>query len=780
MATADSTLALAMRHFQEGRFAAAERLCREVLQSQARHPEGLYLLGLLASQAGRHEAARTCFEQVLALIPSHALAHFHRGLACQALGQSTEAIAAYREAARWRPDLAEAHRRLGLALREQGRLDEAESSIRQALAHDASSPELHNELGILLAQRGEMEQAVGSFRNALERRPGYSAALANLGLALARQGRLPEAITCYQRALCLQPDSAEAHVNLGNAYREQGKLEAAAAAYQRALEIQPTLTEAHLALGQTLARQGRLAEAAQRYRQGLHVRPEGTALRTALGNVLQKQDRLEEAADVLQRALAGDPSSAEAHNAFGIVEARRARPEQALACFERALQLQPELADAHTNRALVLLLMGDYARGWAEYEWRWRSGYAAPRSFPQPLWDGSPLEGRTILVHTEMGIGDTLMFVRYARVLQQRGGRVVLECPPNLVRLLSRCAGVEQVVARGQALPAFDIHAPLMSLPYLCRTTLATIPAEVPYVTAEPDLVAQWGLELQAEPGLRIGIVWQGGLASPTSRIRAVPLAAFAPLAWVPGVRLFSLQKGYGSEQLQEVAGRFPIIDLGHRLDEDTRAFVDTAAVLSNLDLVISSDTSMVHLAGALGRPVWVAMVHPSEWHWLRDRTDSPWYPTLRLFRQEKSGEWGPVFRRMAAELRQKVSEAGWSPLHVPVPTAPGELVDRVVSLQLRKDHGTGRAAEMELAALSAEYAEVQARGGVAGLAAELRAVHESLGDIEEGMRDCERKQDFGSRFIDLARSLRRCSEEREALKQKITAMCQECRRTEP
>ncbi len=300
---------------------------------------------------------------------------------------------------------------------------------------------------------------------------------------------------------------------------------------------------------------------------------------------------------------------------------------------------------------MIWLMQGDLERGWVEYEWRWRGDSYPARPFRQPAWDGSPLQGRTILLHAEMGLGDTLHFIRYAPLVQRRGGRVLVECQPPLLRLLGRCPGIDGLFPRGAALPAFDVHAGLMSLPRLFGTTLANVPAEVPYLFAEPDRVQQWGRELGQEPGFRIGIVWEGSRSNPYRRFRDFPPTCFEPLARLEGVRLLSLQKGAGEEALREIAGRFSVTDLGPRLDRDTGAFVDTAAVLMNLDLVIACDSAMGHLAGALGVPVWLALGHPPEWRWLLQGESTPWYPTMRLFRQDASRDWAPVFQRMAAEV---------------------------------------------------------------------------------------------------------------------------------
>jgi hypothetical protein len=297
------------------------------------------------------------------------------------------------------------------------------------------------------------------------------------------------------------------------------------------------------------------------------------------------------------------------------------------------------------------LLTGDFERGWAEYQWRWKAEQCQWRDFSQPLWDGRPLEGRTILLHAEQGLGDTIQFVRYAALVKQRGGGVVVECPTPLLSLLASCERIDRLMGRGDELPAFDLQAPLLSLPGIFHTSLDTIPADGPYLFADPGLVGRWRQELGGIAGFKIGIAWQGNPKNPDDRNRSIPLSDFEPLAGCSAVRLLSLQKEAGTEQLQKVAGRFPVIDLGSRLDEAAGAFMDTAAVMMNLDLVVTSDTAIAHLAGALGVPVWVAISFVPDWRWLLDRSDSPWYPTMRLFRQTRLGDWAGVFEEIKAAL---------------------------------------------------------------------------------------------------------------------------------
>jgi hypothetical protein len=381
----------------------------------------------------------------------------------------------------------------------------------------------------------------------------------------------------------------------------------------------------------------------------VRLKPELPEPHCNMGWLLVNQGRLEDAIASCQTAVRLKPDYAEAYHNLGTALMIHGDSEQSLASYARAVQLEPGYAEAHVCRALVWLLTEDFDQGWPEYEWRWKLGDTAPQSYPQPLWDGSPLEGRSILLHAEQGLGDTLQCVRYAPLIKQRGGKVLLGCQPALVRLLARCPGVDRVLVPGKPLPDFDVHAPMLGLPGVFHTTLENIPGSVPYLFPSAELVEHWRRELASDGQFKIGIAWRGNPKHPTDNFRSIPFERFAPLARLPGVQLYSLQKGAGREQLDPSVGLRPIVDLADRLGD----FDDTAAVVSNLDLVISCDSAVVHLAGGLGVNVWVAVPFSPDWRWLLDREDSPWYRSVRLFRQRKLGDWHEVFTRIEHCLRE-------------------------------------------------------------------------------------------------------------------------------
>jgi hypothetical protein len=466
------------------------------------------------------------------------------------------------------------------------------------------------------------------------------------------------------------------------------------------------------------------------------------------------------------------PDYAEACGNLATALLVQGKPDEAVAVHETILERNPGSAGAHLWRALARLLMGDWEQGWRDYEWRWGCEEFGGLPYQQPLWDGGPLAGRTILLHAEQGLGDTLLFVRYAKLVKQRGGKVVLACPKALLRLLADCPGVDQLVGQGAPLPPFDCHAPLLSLPGLFRTTPANVPADVPYLFASPSLVEHWRHELAAHSGFKIGIAWQGNPLFKGDRLRSFPLAHFEPLARIPGAKLFSLQKGLGSEQMQQVG--FPVVDLASRLDEASGPFLDTAAVMKNLDLVIAADTSIAHLAGALGAPVWLPLPFAPHWVWMLHREDSPWYPTMRLFRQRHWGDWPDAFERMAGELRRRVAARPVGPILVEI--APGELLDKITILQIKSERISDtdklRNVRRELAVLEAARQRATAASAeLEQLTGELKAVNELLWQVEDDIRLCEHEQDFGPRFVELARSVYRHNDRRAALKRRINEL---------
>jgi FkbM family methyltransferase len=557
-----------------------------------------------------------------------------------------------------------AYNRQAINLAMQGRLEEAVANFEQALWLYPDYAEGHNNLGNVYYFQRRYESAVICYGRALRLNPDFAASHNNLGTALSCLGRHDEAAAHCRQALSLQPDYAEAHNNLGIALKGQGRLDEAIIHCQQAVQLRPDYAEAHNNLGLVYAEREDLDAAVRCYHQALGLKPDYVEAHYNLGLVLAKADKPEEAVACYGQALWLKPDHAEANYALGVALGMQRKPEEALRSYEHALFYKPEYADAHFAYGVTQLLMGNFEQGWPGYEWRSLCQRHIPRwSFPQPPWDGSPLGGRPILLYVEQGLGDTLQFVRYAPLVQQRGGRVTLWCPREVLPLLARCRGIDHLVTEITDWPG--THASLLSLPGIQHTTLATIPAEVPYLFADPQVVERWRRELDSLAGdptfsgdesegkgsLKIGIAWQGSPKHPHDRKRSIPLHAFAPLARVPGVQLFGLQVGPGAEQVRDAA--FAVTDLGSRFDP--ASIMDAAAAAMSLDLIISVDSAIAHLAGALGVEAWVLIPYVPDWRWLLDREDSPWYPSLRLLRQKQPGDWDEVFSRMGSALMQRL-----------------------------------------------------------------------------------------------------------------------------
>lgn len=668
----------------------------------------------------------------------------------------------------------------------------AESLYQEILASEPNHADALHFLGLLVQQRGCEAEALELLTRSIEVRPDSAEYWANFAAALGRMKRYEQALAAAEESVRLAPDYAEGHTNRATALQSLGRREAAAAAFRRAIELKPDHAQAHCNLGSLLGSSGNLDEALHHAREAVRLAPRHAEGWFNMGAALRRaacEGRLPDAGEAVsafRRAVELRPGWPEAHSELGKALSDCGRSEEAIPCFEKAIELRPDHADAHWNLSLALLHAGEWDRGWLEYEWRRHLPQDAShsyrqREFPQPAWGGQPITGRTILVTAEQGLGDTIQFARYVPLLHvQRGAKVVLECQPPLRQLLEGLDGVAagrvKVIARGEPLPPFECHARLMSLPGAFGTNLQSVPADVPYLHADPRRVEIWKRRLQATgPGFRIGIAWQGSKVYGGDAVRSPPLSTFAPLADCPGVRLVSLQKDFGSEQLDAV--RFPVERFADpALDEEAGgAFLDTAAVMASLDLVVTSDTSIAHLAGALGVAAWVALPFAADWRWLgREREDTPWYPTVRLFRQAEPGDWMGVFGRMAAELRARVG-APAPPLAAPasVPLSPGELLDKIGILQIKSERITDPQklanvrAELE-ALLAAREAGVPRSAEVEQLADELRAVNEALWAVEDEVRRCERAGNFGERFVALAREVYRHNDRRAALKRQI------------
>jgi tetratricopeptide (TPR) repeat protein len=572
-------------------------------------------------QAGRLLQAQPMYRQIIAQVPGHAGAiHF-----------------------------------LGLSLHQSGQSDAGLALMQQSIQLAPAWPMAHCNIGNVFKDRGLIDQSIAAYLQAITLDPHFAEAFINLAIVLKDRGDLRGAIAAYRQAVALRPADARRHFDLGTALQAAGLLDDSVPPLRKAIELDPHFTQAFSVLGLSLMRTGRLAEAVEVCRAGVTANPGFGQGWSNLGTLLTETGELQQAVAAYQRAIAIDPQFAGAYSNLANALRELGQWDESIQFCRKAIALASDYAQAHWNLAFVLLLTGDFQSGWREYEWRWKidKPMSPPRNFPQPMWDGSALNGKTLLLHTEQGFGDAIQFFRYVTIAAQKGGRIILESHSELKRLFEINSPGLQVVGKNEPLPAFDVHCPLISLPMVFGTDLQSIPPQLPALQADPDLSAAWKARLDAEVcGLRAGLVWAGSKTHPNDRNRSISLSDLAELLDLPNITFISLQKGDAAVQSQKAGQSTRLIDW----TKDLHDFSDTAALVANLDLVITIDSSVAHLAGAMGKPTWVLLPFAPDWRWLLDRQDSPWYPQLRLLRQSIARDWPGVVRRVREALEPLIA----------------------------------------------------------------------------------------------------------------------------
>lgn len=631
----------------------AERIYRQILKANPSHAQALHMLGVVALQSGQHEAAIGLIANAVRLDGNNAALHVNLGEAYRGAGKLDEARACYARAGQLDPRLPQPHLFLGILQTDVGDLQAAADSFHRAILLQGDLADAHFALGNILRKLGKRDLARACYERAVQSNPDFFEALVNLGTVSREAGLGDRARECLERAIRLRPDAAEGPFYLGNLEAERQDWTAAIEWYEKATRLNPNMASAEARLGSALQAHGQTEAAIAHYRRALQLQPSLAEAHYNLGTALADQGHIGHALEEYELAIQYDPDFIDAHINLGAYYQDKGEEGRALVHINRALEIDPTAAEPRFNRALILLSRGDLAAGWKDFQARLQLPKFPVRARPEPLWDGAPIPGKTLLVHCEQGLGDTFQFIRYVSRIKQRCARVVLHVQTPLIPLL-RQSGFDQLFGNDDPLPAVDYHAPMMSLPAAWGTTLETIFADVPYLSVSREAIAGWQNRLSGISPVRVGIAWKGSPAHISDHARSIPLAEFAPLARIPGVTLVSLQKREGVEQLRDVD--FGVHQLEGDWDDTAGPFVDTAAVMKNLDLVITADTAAAHLAGALGVPVWVALWARPDWRWLRDRQDTPWYPTMRLFRQSQEGDWAEVFARVAAELERYAS----------------------------------------------------------------------------------------------------------------------------
>lgn len=592
----------------------------------------------------------------LTVLPDDLAALYTEGLRHHQLGGLAEAEAHYRRVLTANPHHLDAMHMMGVMALQVGKIDAAVQLLSEAARLMPTDAAIASNLASALRRAGRLEDALASVCRAVERAPGFTDARQNLVNILEGLNRHGEAAAAIEELMAISGPSVDLYLRLASLRIACSQAEEAIDILYDLLGMDPLSTAAYTNLGVAFRRLGRVDEAMAVYRTGLTLAPNDPGLLNNYGIALKELDRQEEAVDCFRRALAAQPSAANTWLNLSLAENDLMQVDQAILAARRSVAADPGLPPAHTALSMALLMRGELIEGFAEYEWRSRmADFPSPRRhFAAPAWQGKDPRGRTIVLYDEQGVGDAIQFARYATLLSAMGARVFLECNSQLVSLLDGMAGVEGVIPRFGTLPPHDYQVSLLSLPHLLGTTLATIPAIAPYLSAEADLTAQWAERLSGHDGLKVGLVWAGNPEFKADRLRSPGLAAFRPLFDVPGVTLFALQKGAGRNDLEGADWLPPhFVDLNDQI----RDFADTAAIMANLDLIVTSCTGPAHLAGALGRPTWTVIPFSPDWRWMEKRDDTPWYPTMRLFRQDRRGDWTGVMRRLAAALSRRSME---------------------------------------------------------------------------------------------------------------------------
>jgi tetratricopeptide (TPR) repeat protein len=544
-------------------------------------------------------------------------------------------------------------------LQQLKRPNEALQSCNRAIVLRPDFADAHIGRGNALKDLKRPDEALHSYNRALQFNPQSALAYNNGANALQDLGRFEEALRSHDRAIALNPDFADAHHNRGNALRGLKRPGDALQSYDRAIALQPDHAEAHNARGAVLTDLKRPAEAMQSLERALELKPDFADAYIHKGNVLRDLKRPLDAFACFDRAVELNPQSALAHNncARTLIDLRRL--DDAIRDYDRAIALDPDLTEAHIGMGILALLMGKFEEGWRHYEWRRKKFESTDlREALQPLWTGrEDLEGKSLYIRAEQGFGDTIQFCRYATLARMRGANVTLAVQPQLMRLLNEISSTVRIADQNEMPKGFDYYIPLLNMPLAFHTNDDNCPAEIPYLRAEPDRIESWRSRIGTS-GFKVGIAWQGTTGVDIDVGRSFPVSHFEGLSRIPGVRLISLQKNVGIEQLASLPPGMNVESSGDALDAGPDAFIDTAAIMENLDLVITSDTAIAHLAGALGRPTWIALKDIPDWRWRLDRSDSPWYPSVRLFRQAEADDWSGVFAAMEAQLARMINLA--------------------------------------------------------------------------------------------------------------------------
>jgi len=637
---------------QQGNLAEAERIFGGILQRQPNHFGALHRLGVIALHTRRMERGVELIRKAIGLNANVAAAHNNLGKALLDLKRPEEALASYDTAIALKPDFAMAYCHRGNVLINLKRSQEALASYDRAIALKPDYAMAHNNRGNVLHRLNRPADALASCDRAIALKPDYAMAHFNRGNILQDLKRPADALASYDRAIVLKPGYVVAHNNRGSALLDLKRPADALASYDRAIALKPDYVEAYYNRGNALSDLKRPADALASLDQAIALRPDFAEAYNNRGNALLGLGRPADALASFNRAIALKPDHAEAYNNRGKALLDLKRPAEALASYDKAITLKADYADAYWNQSICLLLMGRFEQGWRQYEWRKKcNNPIAICNYPQPLWLGEQnIAGKTLFIWGEQGLGDKIQFCRYAKLVEARGAKVILSVPQSLLKLLKQLSPTIELIGPDEVPNDFDYHCPMLSLPLAFGTTLETIPAQQQYLKADEELRLAWAARLPPKTKPRIGVVWSGGTANTNDQYRSIELEQLFPIL-SPDADWVCLQKEVREKDLAALRQRGRIAFFGDEL----RDFSDTAALLDLMDLVITVDTSVTHLAGAMGKPVWILLPYSPDWRWLLDRDDSPWYPSARLLRQQQFGNWAGVIDQVKDELRSVI-----------------------------------------------------------------------------------------------------------------------------
>lgn len=646
----------ALVQIQKGQYQAAYGIYEQGL---AKYPQCAQIhsgMAVVLTNTGHPQQAQKCYQTALSLQKDQPKVWNNLVILQLQLNDIQEAIKTCYQGLQHLPQSSDLHHSLAFCLHQADQLEQAEVHYMQACQLDRNNAEAANHFGVMLSQQERHQEAMAYFQNALKSNPGHAEAANNYGLSCRALGQLDMAESQFIQALTIKPDFVEAHYNLAGVLHEKGEDEQAVAHCRQALNLNPNYGSAYNQLGIILQDQGKIDEAREAYEQALKLDCENAEFNSNMAILLKEEGEVERAEVYYLKALSLEPDFTHAHYNLGNLYLSIGRIADANRCYDKTIEFDPDYSSAHWNRAIASLLAGDMEKGWEDFNWRYKHFEREklfPHNYHQPRWQGQSFVGQRLLVYCEQGHGDAIQFIRYLPIVKQLGGTVLLETWETLQTLFSSVKGVDElyVIDKNRPCPEqFDFAVSIMDLPYIFKTTLSTIPNQVPYLETDMEAVQQHRKSFESGR-LKVGLVWAGNPQHGNDKNRSVTLEGFADILSIPGISFYSLQKGQAQKQLDQVVMNRPT-DMGTGLNN----FRDTANVIAALDMVISVDTAVAHLAGAMGKEVWTLLPFAPDWRWMIERCDSPWYPSMRLYRQPKIGDWNSVFEKLTHDLRNKIT----------------------------------------------------------------------------------------------------------------------------